>query len=461
MNQLVWEKNEAAGKAWQYTYDLGGNILTKTEYDYANGMTSNPQAVSYTYGNAAWGDLLTAYDGQPITYDGLGNPTSYRGWTMTWQGGRQLAGMTNGTDTLSFAYNEAGLRTEKTINNVTRKYIWNGENLLADIGPSDAFYFHYNSGREMVGYTYKTANAETECILVKNLQGDVEKVIATDGTVLASYTYDAWGKVLTSTGSLANANPIRYRGYYYDTETNLYYLQSRFYDPQVGRFVNADGFTSTGQGIIGCNMFAYCMNNPILYSDPYGKMIVAVVPLIILIVSSMLSGCGSSDSDEFVVCRNREINCYGYAMGYLNHYEGYADPGMKYTLSITGKVFPINYLPASVDVLKQDIINDLDAYGFEYDVIASLESISEYQDDRIIMAAIVYPNGEGGNDFHVAMLLHNGEWADKMGFSGNARHGKLTLEGNNWTVPGRLPGMSRRELASIDDTVFFSIKIPG
>ena len=90
LNQLVWEYNTAAGKAWNYAYDLGGNILSKTEYDYADGQTSNPVTVSYTYGDAAWRDLLTAYNGETITYDGIGNPTSYRGWGMTWQGGRQL-----------------------------------------------------------------------------------------------------------------------------------------------------------------------------------------------------------------------------------------------------------------------------------------------------------------------------------------------------------------------------------
>ena len=270
LNQLVWEYNTAAGKAWNYAYDLGGNILSKTEYDYADGQTSNPVTVSYTYGDAVWRDLLTAYNGEAITYDGIGNPTSYRGWGMTWQGGRQLASMQKDGTTLSFSYNDAGLRTEKTVNGSTRRYIWNSSQLMADVGASDAFYFHYSSGGELIGYTYKTAEAETECILVKNQQGDVEKVISADGTILASYTYDAWGNVLTSEGSLAASNPIRYRGYYFDTETSLYYLQSRYYDSAVGRFINADDYVSTGQGICGCNMFAYCLNNPVNYIDKNG-----------------------------------------------------------------------------------------------------------------------------------------------------------------------------------------------
>ena len=97
----------------------------------------------------------------------------------------------------------------------------------------------------------------------------------TEGTVSAGYTYDAWGNPLRTTGSMATTlgeqNPLRYRGYVYDTETGLYYLQSRYYNPGWGRFINADGYASTGQGIIGNNMFAYCGNNPVIRHDPTGQ----------------------------------------------------------------------------------------------------------------------------------------------------------------------------------------------
>ena len=105
---------------------------------------------------------------------------------------------------------------------------------------------------------------------VLNLQGDVVKLIDQDGAEAAAYTYDAWGNLLSASGSMADANPLRYRGYYYDTETGFYYLQSRYYDPATRRFINADALASTGQGVLGYNMFAYCGNNPVQRSDASG-----------------------------------------------------------------------------------------------------------------------------------------------------------------------------------------------
>ena len=272
LGQLVWEKNATAGKAWNYTYDNGGNILSRTEYTCSSSGTvsGSGTATSYTYGDAEWGDLLTAYNGEQITYDGIGNPLSYRGWAMSWQGGRQLASMAKGSDTLNFVYNESGLRTSKTVNGVTHNYVWQGSKLAADITDAYALYFHYDSSGEVIGFTRTVNGTDTEYFYVKNLQGDILKVITATGTEAATYTYDAWGKLLTSSGDMADVNPMRYRGYFYDTETSLYYLKSRYYAPEVGRFINPDAYASTGQGILGANMFAYCGNDPINYFDSSG-----------------------------------------------------------------------------------------------------------------------------------------------------------------------------------------------
>ena len=272
LGQLVWEKTATAGKAWNYTYDNGGNILSRTEYTCSGSGTvsGSGTTTSYTYGDAEWGDLLTTYDGEEITYDGIGNPLSYRGWTMNWQGGRQLASMTKSSDTLSFAYNESGLRTSKTVNGVTHSYVWQGSKLAADITDAYALYFHYDSTGDVIGFTRTANGTDTEYFYVKNLQGDILKVITATGTEAATYTYDAWGKLLTSTGDLAEVNPLRYRGYFYDTETGLYYLKSRYYDPEVSRFINPDAFVSSGTSVASYNMMVYCDNNPINRIDPAG-----------------------------------------------------------------------------------------------------------------------------------------------------------------------------------------------
>ena len=103
---------------------------------------------------------------------------------------------------------------------------------------------------------------------------------SSDGTPVASYCYDAWGKILACDGALAELNPLRYRGYVYDQETGFYYLQSRYYDPTVCRFINADCYASTGHGIAGYNMFAYCNNSPVSQLDPNGEIAITTVILI-------------------------------------------------------------------------------------------------------------------------------------------------------------------------------------
>ena len=103
-----------------------------------------------------------------------------------------------------------------------------------------------------------------------NLQGDVIGIVDTTGASVAKYAYDAWGRVVYSTGTMAAINPIRYRGYYYDAEMGMYYLQSRYYDPALKRFINEDSYLGTGLGFVGYNMFAYCNNNSVNYYDPTG-----------------------------------------------------------------------------------------------------------------------------------------------------------------------------------------------
>ena len=133
-------------------------------------------------------------------------------------------------------------------------------------------YIYDESGRPFALRHSTNGSSFTTYYYVLNLQGDVVKLVNASGTAYATYTYNAWGEVLTSTGTMASINPLRYRGYYYDTETGFYYLQSRYYDPVTHRFINADSYTSTDlDSALASNMFAYCENNPVNNLDPFGR----------------------------------------------------------------------------------------------------------------------------------------------------------------------------------------------
>ena len=256
-----------------WTYDNAGNILSRTEYAYTTGSLESAtptDTVLYTYGDDEWGDLLTAYDGTAISYDNIGNPLSDGTWTYAWEHGRQLSSMTAGETTWSYTYSSDGLRTGRTNGTDTYEYVYySGLLQYMEVNGTPVWFTHAPDGTPLSlttgGQTY---------FYVTNLQGDVVGILDATGNLLVAYTYDAWGNSLTTTGpqatTLGTLNPLRYRGYVYDTETGLYYLQSRYYNPEIGRFLNADAFTSTGQGLIGNNMFAYCLNNPIVNSDTLG-----------------------------------------------------------------------------------------------------------------------------------------------------------------------------------------------
>jgi len=266
LDQLLREDNVWLNATIVYNYDVGGNILRKDEYAYtigALGVVRN--SVSYVYNDANWKDKLTSFDGKAITYDQIGNPLTYDGFTYTWQKGRQLASITGNSLNMSFSYNQDGLRTKKTVNGVTTNFTWFGDTLMSQTdGVNTLIFSDFGVNINNDNYYY-----------IKNLQGDVIGLYDSDGNIVVNYVYDSWGKIVDITGALAATigviNPIRYRGYYYDTETGLYYLQSRYYNLEWGRFLNADALFIAGDSLTGANMFAYCGNNPVMYSDPTGE----------------------------------------------------------------------------------------------------------------------------------------------------------------------------------------------
>ena len=190
---------------------------------------------------------------------------------MTWQG-RQLASAAKDGKSLKFTYDSEGIRTSKTVDGVKTEYFLNGTQILAEKTGNEKLFFFYDQQGNRVGM----ADGNNHFYYyIYNVQGDVIALAdGQTGKLAATYTYDAWGKctVTNATGfTVGTENPFRYRGYYYDQETQLYYLQSRYYDAETGRFINADAFATTNlYNALAVNVYTYCRNNPVMLYDQNG-----------------------------------------------------------------------------------------------------------------------------------------------------------------------------------------------
>ena len=273
LNRLIREDNKDLNQSVTYEYDVRGNILNKKTHAYTTGtLGTATDTVTYTY-DSMWKDKLVSYDGQSFSYDSIGNPTVYKGANFVWEKGRQLKSIGFGSSVvLSFKYNSEGLRTEKyyAYDDKTTQYIWSSGLLMQQTDGTNTLNFSYSPDGRPLGVLFNG----TSYYYIYNLQGDVIGLYNYLGAVVVEYTYDSWGNLISTSGSLASTlgalNPFRYRGYIYDEESGLYWLRSRYYDPETGRFLNADVFVSTGQGINALNMFAYCGNNPVKHTDSKG-----------------------------------------------------------------------------------------------------------------------------------------------------------------------------------------------
>ena len=226
--------------------------------------------------------MLTVYDGENITYDDIGNPLSYRnGISFTWKNGRRLASYTDGVYNITYNYTDGGIRKNKTVNGETTEYLLSGSQIMQERRPNgDILNYARDESGGLVGFDYYSAaeNVINFYYYLKNMQGDIVGITDRQGNVLVTYTYDTWGKLISITGSMANTigiiNPFRYRGYYYDTETGFYYCNSRYYDPEVSRFISADTtdlLSATPMALTDKNLYAYCDNNPVVRIDRGGQ----------------------------------------------------------------------------------------------------------------------------------------------------------------------------------------------
>ena len=316
--QLVSEKNSSK-TTFGYTYDTAGNIRSITK----NGTVTK----SFGYTNPSWPDLLTSvtangttedilYEGQTRTSDvpSSGNPITYyngKEYSFTWTKGRQLAKAVVAGKTVEYTYDMSGVRTSKTVNGTTYNYTTLSGKVMRQQWDGKTLEFVYDDGSQPFAMIYNDGSTSTLYYYVLNAQGDVIALLNANGTLAASYNYGAWGnysvhgadgKKTTDPTFIGHINPLRYRGYYYDRETRLYYLQSRYYDFANCRFINADGQLSITD-FVGSNLFAYCGNDPVNRIDPTGhwpqwiKNVASAVKKAVTVVVNTVKSAVSSVSN--------------------------------------------------------------------------------------------------------------------------------------------------------------------
>lgn len=292
--QLSSAADHANGLQYTYSYDTAGNLRSKIKHPTNGG---NDSSIEYSYDNGSWKDLLTSVTVNGTTKElkyptqskkvTAGTPLSwYNGnsYTLTWCRGTYLETAKNGLSAkTSYEYDMAGVRSSKTVGLTEYKFTTLSGLVMRQEWGSSQIDFIYDDSNQPYAFTYKSSKNATPVTYyyLLNQQGDIEAIMNATGTIVVRYEYDPWGAVTVKKGdgtvdsdasSIGNINPLRYRGYYYDTETGFYYLQSRYYDPVIGRFISADTFATTDvTGVLSANMFAYCKNNPVQYEDKDGN----------------------------------------------------------------------------------------------------------------------------------------------------------------------------------------------
>ena len=292
LGQLTRENNAYLGKTYTYTYDMIGNRTAKKTYAYTTAAALGTAQLTRSYTNIR--DQLTKVNNIAITYDAAGNPqTWYSLHTVGWQGRNMTeASLGAGLD-MTYAYNADGLRTKKYVDwpnlqkNIEYYYDANGR-LVYEIckQPSknivDKITYIYDASGGLAGLAYKdTPGAVYTYFYERNGQGEIIGLRNDAGARVVEYAYDAWGDCTTVSNTtlekIGTLNPFRYKDYYYDIETGWYYLNSRYYDPEAGRFLSADPVLGSNGDLLSYNCYLYCSNNPVMYTDPSGEGILVVL----------------------------------------------------------------------------------------------------------------------------------------------------------------------------------------
>ncbi|MDE5889049.1 MAG: RHS repeat-associated core domain-containing protein, partial [Bacilli bacterium] len=406
---LIKEEDLVNNKTKQDVYDSYGNILSKKTYAYnSNNLLKEDK---YEYSNSSWQDLLTKFNDNIITYDEIGNLTSIANKNFTWSG-RELNSYSDNDSSISFKYDLNGQRTEKIVNGNVTKYYLKDSSIVFENRNGSMIYYIYDRD-EVIGFIYNGQRY----FYHKNIFGDVVGIFDSIFNEIVTYEYDSWGALVNITDNsninLGTINPFRYRSYYYDEETQLYYLKSRYYSPEFGRFINTDKFVSTGQDFSGNNMYQYCGNNPIMRKDSSGQWVIAAL-LIAGACLLLTTSCTKKEEPpkDYVEENSTEINCYAYAFGLDKR----ANPGDK-AIESGSKMMPYTgkYVH-TVDEAADYVLKDMEALDKKVRIVGHIDEAkgNEYIVALKVSDIKLQENG-GYADYHFAVLLSDGTWSDKPG----------------------------------------------
>ena len=298
LNQLVREDNQKQNKTICYTYDVGGNMVRRDEYRYTENpvITEAPRkSDTFEYQTGGWRDQLRFYNGQAITYNAMGNPLQYLGMQMEWEKGHQLRHITGAGLDMYCMYNDSGKRIRKTVNGVTTDFYLDGSAILMQTSSDGSrIDFFYDDKGNVFAMKYQNEMY----FYRKNLFGDILGILDSHGTELVKYEYNSWGKLLNltdySSNGLGRRNPFRFKGYYYDEELGMYYLNSRYYDPEVGRFISPDttDILEVQDDLYDKNLYAYCDNNSVMRIDSSGAVWHLAVGAVVGVATQFVADVG-------------------------------------------------------------------------------------------------------------------------------------------------------------------------
>lgn len=281
-NELVKETDYSANKYIEYTYNSSGNMTNRTVRSLLDDSIIEQNTLAYD--NSDWEDQLTEYDNEIINYDSVGNVNSINNATLSWINGKELSTYSDSVNNLDirYKYNINGIRISKTINGVETKYYLDGNNIVFEKKNNNTIYYLYDLDG-IIGFKYNGNNY----YYIKNYNNDIIGILNNLGQKVVTYEYDSWGNVLSikdinnneviDTTHIGYINPFRFRSYYYDVETKLYYLNTRYYNPKWGKFMSPDSAIGANQDALSNNLYLYVSNNPINNIDADGNLIIALI----------------------------------------------------------------------------------------------------------------------------------------------------------------------------------------